>query len=324
MLARLAARVLQSALIIAFVAAATFALIHAAPGDPFSAALDSPSVPESVRAHLRAQYGLDRPIAEQFLSYGKQISRGNLGWSFSRDRPVAAVMGQAVPGTLLLMGTALALSFLFGISVALFQVARRGSRTDRAIDSLTLALASAPDFWFATLALLALSYWIPLFPVGGAIDAVTHQYLPIGARIADRLRHLALPALTLALLHGAGIARFQKSALLDVLPSDFIRTARGKGAGERSVLIRHAFRNSLLTLITLGGLSLPALLTGAVFIEKVFSWPGMGLTMIGAIGARDYPLVIGCVILGSVLVVAGSLLADALYAAADPRLRRHR
>jgi peptide/nickel transport system permease protein len=317
----LVSRGLQSLIIVALVVTISFLLIHAAPGDPFAATLDNPNISNTVRTTLRAQYGLDRPLPEQFIKYVGQLARGELGWSFSHGRPVREVLGEVLPKTLLLMGTTLVASFLLGVGVALVQVARRGSKIDRALDNVSLVLAAVPDFWLAILMLLALTYWLPIFPIGGAADPVVHDYLSPAGRFLDTARHLVLPAFTLTLLYAAGIARYQRSALLDVMPMDFIRTARGKGVRERDILLRHALRNASLTLITLIGLSLPALLTGAVFIEKVFAWPGMGLTMVNAVGSRDYPLVIGAVIVGSVLVVLGSLLADLLYGWADPRLR---
>ena len=308
-------------MIVAIVATITFALIHLAPGDPFSAVMDNPNVNERVRATLRAQYGLDRPLPEQFVRYVGQLARGELGWSFSHDRPVREVLASALPNTLLLMAIALAGSFALGILIALVQVARRGSATDHVLSAISLFFFSMPDFWLAILALLAFTYWLPLFPVGGAVDPVMHDYMGFGARIVDRLRHLLLPALTLTVLAAPGVARYQRAALLDVLPADYIRTARLKGLTEREILRRHALRNALLPIISLLGLSFPALLTGAFFIEKIFAWPGMGLAVVNAIGTRDYPLVVGGVILGSIMVTVGSLLADLLYAWADPRLR---
>jgi peptide/nickel transport system permease protein len=219
------------------------------------------------------------------------------------------------------MAIALTGSFALGILIALVQVARRGSTTDHALSAVSLFFFSMPDFWLAILALLAFTYWLPLFPVGGTVDAVSHDYMGLGARIVDRLRHLALPALTLTVLASPGVARYQRAALLDVLPADYIRTARLKGLTEREILRRHALRNALLPIISLFGLSFPALLTGAFFIEKIFVWPGMGLAVVTAIGSRDYPLVVGGVILGSIMVTAGSLLADLLYVWADPRIR---
>ncbi|HKC80681.1 MAG TPA: ABC transporter permease [Gemmatimonadaceae bacterium] len=321
MLRYIGGRLVQAVVIVAIVATITFALIHIAPGDPFSAVMDNPNVNERVRATLRAQYGLDRPLPEQFVRYIGQVARGDLGWSFSHDRPVAEVLATTLPNTLLLMAIALTGSFALGILIALVQVARRGSTTDHALSAVSLFFFSMPDFWLAILAFMAFTYWLPLFPVGGAVDPVMHDYMGLGARIVDRLRHLALPALTLTVLASPGVARYQRAALLDVLPADYIRTARLKGLTEREILRRHALRNALLPIISLLGLSFPALLTGAFFVEKIFAWPGMGLAVVNAIGSRDYPLVVGGVILGSIMVTAGSLLADLLYAWADPRLR---
>ncbi|MFL5489384.1 MAG: ABC transporter permease [Gemmatimonadaceae bacterium] len=323
MLRYLARRLAQAVVIVAIVAAITFALIHLAPGDPFSAVLDNPNVSERVRATLRAQYGLDRPLAEQFVRYVGSLARGELGWSFSHDRPVLEVLGTALPNTLLLMGVALVGSFALGILVALIQVARRGSVTDHVVSGISLFFFSMPDFWLGILSLLAFTYWLPIFPVGGAVDPVMHEYMGFAGRVADRLRHLALPALTLILLASATVARYQRAALLDVLPADYVRTARLKGLTERQILRRHVLRNALLPIITLAGLSFPALLTGAFFIEKIFGWPGMGYAVVNAIGTRDYPLVVGGVIVGSIMVTIGSLFADLLYAWADPRLRAH-
>ncbi|HEX6628311.1 MAG TPA: ABC transporter permease [Gemmatimonadaceae bacterium] len=323
MLRYIARRLGQAAVIVAIVAAITFALIHLAPGDPFSALLDNPNVSEKVRATLRAQYGLDRPLAEQFVRYFNALAHGELGWSFSHDRPVREVLSSALPNTLLLMSIALVGSFALGILIALFQVSRKGTAIDQTLSAITLFFFSMPDFWLGILALLAFTYWLPIFPVGGAIDPVMHEFLGLGGRIVDRLRHLALPALTLILLASASVARFQRAALLDVLPADYVRTARLKGLTEGQVLRRHVLRNALLPIITLVGLSFPALLTGAFFIEKIFAWPGMGYAVVNAISSRDYPLVVGGVIIGSILVTLGSLLADLLYAWADPRLRAH-
>jgi peptide/nickel transport system permease protein len=262
-------------------------------------------------------------LAEQFVRYVNALAHGELGWSFSHDQPVSEVLATALPNTLLLMSVALVGSFVLGIIVALIQVARRGTFVDNALSGITLFFFSMPDFWLGILALLAFTYWLPIFPVGGAVDPVMHEFLGLGGRIMDRLRHLALPSLTLILLASASVARFQRAALLDVLPADYIRTARLKGLTERQILRRHALRNALLPIITLIGLSFPALLTGAFFIEKIFAWPGMGYAVVNAIGSRDYALVVGGVIIGSIMVTVGSLLADLLYAWADPRLRGH-
>jgi len=318
----LAQRLGQAAVIVAIVAAITFALIHLAPGDPFSAVMDNQNVNETVRQTLRAQYGFDRPLPEQFVRYVNSLAHGQLGWSISNQRPVLEVLGSALPNTLLLMSVALVGSFTLGILIALIQVARRGSIIDHTLSAISLFFFSMPDFWLAILALLTFTYWLPVFPVGGSVD-VMHESMGLWGRFLDRLRHLVLPALTLMLLASAVVARYQRAALLDVLPSDYIRTARLKGLTEREILRRHALRNALLPIISLVGLSFPALLTGAFFVEKIFAWPGMGYAVMSAIGTRDYPLVVGGLIVGSIMVTLGSLLSDLLYAWADPRLRSH-
>ena len=256
------------------------------------------------------------------MRYIGQLGRGDLGWSFSHERPVREVLATALPNTLLLMVVALVGSFALGIVIALVQVARRGSTTDHALSGVSLLFISMPDFWLALLTLLAFTYWLPLFPVGGVVDTF-HDSMGFGGRVVDRLWHLALPALTLTALASAAVARYQRAALLDVLPADYIRTARLKGLTEREILRRHALRNALLPIITMIGLSFPALLTGTFFVEKIFSWPGMGYAVVNAIATRDYQLVVGGVIIGSIMVTLGSLLADLLYALADPRLRGH-
>jgi peptide/nickel transport system permease protein len=178
-----------------------------------------------------------------------------------------------------------------------------------------------PDFWLALMMMLIFAYWIPLFPVAGLVDPVMHEYMtPLGA-LVDRLRHLALPAITLALLAGAAVARYQRAELLRVLPDDFVRTARAKGVSERRVMWVHVLRNALIPTVSLLGLSLPVLFTGAVFIERVFAWPGMGWVILGAVSTRDYPLVTAGVIVAAATVTLGNLAADLLYMVVDPRIR---
>lgn len=317
----LARRIAQGLVVIGLVATIVFLLIHAAPGDPFSASMDNPSISDAVRASWRRAYGLDRPLSEQYARYVASVFRGDLGFSFSLQRPVVSALGDALPNTLLLMAAGLIGGFAAGVGAAVTQVRRPGGAADRILGGLSLTFFSVPDFWLALIILVAFAYWIPIFPIGGAADPVMYDMLGTGARLLDRLEHLVLPALTLTLLYFPLIARHQRAALLDAIPSDYVTTARAKGVPESAVINRHVLRNALLPVITLLGVAFPALLTGAVFVEKVFSWPGMGLLIVNAIQSRDYPLLVASVILASVFVVIGSIVADVLYRWLDPRMR---
>lgn len=297
----------------------TFFLIHAAPGTPFVPD-DRPLDPDVV-AQLRQQFGLDEPLWVQYVRYITNVARGNFGVSLAQHRPVTHALTDVIPNTIVLGAAALGFDFLLGVLIGVIQAVRRGRRTDVLLGSATLFLYSVPTFWLALVLLLVFGQWLHWFPIGGVSDAVTHASLSWIGRVGDRLRHLALPALTLGVVGAAGTARFQRAALLEVLGQDFIRTARAKGLTERRVIAPHALRNALLPVITLAGLSLPFLLTGAVLIESVFSWPGMGRLATTAIFQRDYPVVTAAAMVAATMVVLGSLLADLLYAWADPRVR---
>jgi len=278
-------------------------------------------VTPAVREHWREQFGYNRPLPEQFARYVISAARGDLGYSVHTRQPVSVALAQAVPRTLLLTGISLALSFVLGLMVGVMQAVRRGRWFDRISSGVLLFFYSLPDFWGALMLLLLFAYWMPILPNGGIVEPVLHEYMGGWAAFVDRLRHLILPVASLTLLTMAGISRYQRAAMLEVLPSDFIRTARAKGLPEREIIWRHALRTALTPMVTLLGLLLPALLGGALFIEKVFSWPGMGLLAANAISARDYDLVTATVIVGSIMVVIGNFLADLLLVALDPRVR---
>ena len=314
-----AVRLLHAVVVLLLVTTIAFFLLHFAPGDPFS--FENPNVPLDVRARMRAQFGYDRPVWEQYVRYLGNVAAGNLGFSHLLRVPVTQALGVVLPRTLVLMGLALVISFALGVRLGVFEVFHWRKRRARAASGLSLFFYSLPDFWLALMLLLTFAYWLPILPAGGMVDAVMHDYMGPGAAAWDRIRHLILPLTALVVILTALIARYQRAALLEVLPSDFIRTARAKGVGEQEIVGRHALRNALLPMITLAGLAFPALLGGAVFVEKVFSWPGMGLTLISAIGVRDYPLVIASVVVGAAMVVLGNLLADIAYGLADPRIR---
>lgn len=318
---QLAARLFKSLIVVLIVTTMSFFLIRFAPGDPF--AYDNPNVTSAVREQWRAQYGYDRPLAEQFVRYVGSVAHGQFGYSHSQRRPVIEVLAAAIPRTVLLVGVSLVLSFGLGMLVGVVQATRRGRWIDRAASTVLLFFYSLPDFWFAIMMLIAFTSWIPIFPAGGIVDPVLHDYMRPWPAFMDRVRHLVLPAITLTLLVAAVIARYQRSAMLDVLPSEFIRAARAKGVSERRVIWHHALRLSLTPVISLLGLLLPALVGGSLFVETVFSWPGMGLLTADAVFNRDYDLLTASVVVGAVMVAAGNLVADLLHAAADPRLREH-
>jgi peptide/nickel transport system permease protein len=316
---RLAARFGQSLVVIFIVTTISFFVIHAAPGDPFS--YDRPTITPAVREQWRHQFGYDRPLPEQFVRYLTSVAHGRFGYSFERHEPVTDALAETVPRTLLLAGLSLALSFAIGVVVGVFQAVRRDRWFDRVSSTVLLVLYSLPDFWAALMLLLIFAFWIPLFPAGGLVDPAMHDYLGAWGGFVDRLRHLILPVVALTVLTTAGISRYQRTAMLEVLPADYVRTARAKGLTEREVIWRHALRTALTPIVTLLGLLLPALLGGALFVEQVFTWPGMGLLAAQSIEARDYDVVIATVLVGSVMVVAGNLLADLLHMAIDPRVR---
>ncbi|MGH7568377.1 MAG: ABC transporter permease [Gemmatimonadales bacterium] len=320
MTAWLVRRVVAAVAIVFAVVTLTFVLIHLAPGTPFLPAAERPFDP-AVAESLTVRFGLDRPLPVQYARYLSAVAAGNLGVSFSQRRPVAEALADAIPNTLILAATALAVDFALGLALGLFLAARARRLADAALGNLTLFLHSVPTFWLGLLLLLVFGQWLRWFPVGGVTDPVLYPALSWLGKLGDRLWHLALPALTLGLVGAAGTARFQRAAMLEVIGQDFVRTARAKGVGEARVLLVHALRNALLPVITLVGLAFPFLLTGAVLIETIFAWPGMGRLAAEAIFRRDYPVVTAAALVASTMVVTGSLVADVLYAVADPRIR---
>ena len=316
-----AGRLLQATIVVLLVTTVTFVLVHLAPGDPIAMLLDRPGVTEAVRQQWRTSLGLDRPLGEQYLRWIWSALHGDFGYSIAFRRPVADVIAEALPRTLLLVGLALTLSFALGIVVAVLQSERPGGARDRWLGRVLLVLYSVPDFWFALVVLILFAYRLPILPPSGMIEPVLYDYMSPTEQVVDRLKHLVLPVGTLTLLATAAISRHQRSALLEVMPSDWMRTAIAKGLSRRRAVRRHALRNALLPSITLAGLYLPALVSGALLIEKVFSWPGMGLLAANAISSKDYMLVTAVVLVTSIAVAIGALLADLASAVADPRIR---
>lgn len=298
-----------------------FAGIHLAPGTPFMPRGDRPPLDAVAVERLRREFGLDRPIPEQYTRYLVALAHGELGESFATHRPVRDLLVDALPNTLVLASAALLLEFLLGMLLGAIQALRTGSRWVELITQCSLFVYSVPTFWLGLMLLLVFGEWLRWLPVGGVVDPAMYHAMGTAGRLTDRLRHLVLPALTLGLVGAAGTARFQYAALRTALQQDFVRSAKAKGLTPRAVVLRHAMPNALLPMVTLIGLSLPMLLTGTVLVETVFAWPGLGRLAADAIATRDYPVVAATTLLASLLVVLGSLMADAMYAVIDPRVR---
>ncbi|HXV87086.1 MAG TPA: ABC transporter permease [Gemmatimonadales bacterium] len=319
MLGFLVRRLAQAAVVAFAVVTVTFVLLHLAPGEPLGAFAESPYASPEVVAQMRRNFGLDQPLPVQYLRYLANVARGDWGVSFSQHRPVLDAFRDTLGNTAVLALAALLVDFALGIAVALIQARRPHSLTDRALSGVSLVVASVPVFWLGLMLLLVFGQALHWFPVGGAVDPVLYPALSWAGQLWDRLRHLALPALTLGLV-GAGVtARYQRAALLDAMRQEFLRTAEARGLSERALLWRHGLRNALLPTITLVGISVPVLLSGAVLVETVFAWPGMGRLTVNAIVQRDYPVIMGAALLSALMVVAANAAADLAYRLADPR-----
>ena len=314
-------RAVHAASVIAIVVTLAFVMIHLAPGDPFLAQMPESDGGVAAREQLRHQWGYDQPLPVQYAKWIGNLASGSLGTSHSQGRPVADVLRETLPRTLLLMGVALPFGLIAGVVLGTWQAARRGSTAERASSAFSMMLLSIPEFLFALALLSVFALRLRWFPVSGMTDDVLHAGMSPVAQALDVVRHLVLPVTSLAVLTAVAIARYQRAALLAVLPEEFVAAARARGATPLNALVRHALRNALSPLTAILGLLLPSLFAGAVFAESVFSWPGMGRMMVQAVNGRDYPLVLAGVICSSVLVALGSMVADLLGAIADPRIR---
>jgi len=295
-----------------------FFLIRLAPGDPALLLVGPAATEEQVAAQRRA-LGLDRPLSEQYTTWLGRFVRGDWGTSIGTGRPVAAMISDAWPATVRLVGLSLILSYLLGIAVGAVQ-ASVGGRLDTTLSVVSVTLFALPGYWLGLMLVMVFTYWARALPAFGAagFDA---DFLTGWSRIADRLRHLALPLATLTLIGIGGTARFVRGAMLDVRGAPHVAIARAKGLSPTQVTLKHVLRNALIPVVTLLGLSLPALFSGAVFIEAIFAWPGVGRILVEAVGARDYPVIMAATAVSATLVVAGNLMAEVLASWADPRLR---
>jgi len=294
----------------ALVLSLVFFAMRALPGDA-AAILGGLDTEQAQVEALRSALGLDRPVIEQFGAYWRDLLSGDLGRSIRERRPVVDVLLARLPVTLALAGVAFSLSLVLGVGLGLLAGRRPGSSADHATLGFTTVGLALPEFWFAFVLILVFGVQLGVFPVIG---------FPVEGGVGVRLWHLALPALTLAIPRAAQIARLTRARLLEELRADYVRTARSKGVAPAGIT-RHVARNALPGLLPLLALELGGLLTGTIVVEQVFGLPGLGLTLLGAIGARDYPVVQGVTILAVTIYIAVNWLADLLQLVADPRLR---
>jgi peptide/nickel transport system permease protein len=315
-------RLLLSVPLVLGIVTATFFLMQLAPGDPMDMYLEPQrqrQVDPDVIELLRQKYGLDQPIHIQYVRWLKNLARGDLGESFRSRRPVRNMMLEAIPYTLQLTVLAILLDALVGISLGIVSAVKQYSKLDKTVTVGSLIVYSIPSFWLALMLIMVFSVnlgWLPT----SQTRSMDYEELTLIAKILDRAWHLLLPVLIMGVAGAAGTARYMRSRLLEVLNEEYIVAARARGFREKTVIVKHALRNAMIPIITIYGMSLPFLLGGATIIETVFAWPGMGRLTVGAVGGRDYPIIMATTMIAAVLTVFGNLLADVSYAAVDPRV----
>ncbi len=299
----------------------TFVIIHLSPGRPTDTVVyGNPKLGTDTRTRLDALYGLDKPLPVQYWHWLTRLIKLDFGTSFNDNRPVMKKIMERLPATILLNTLALLVIFVVAIPLGVVSAAKRDTPFDKTVTVASFIAYAMPTFWLALLLMMLFGVYWRILPLGGMYSA-NYEYLSAGKKALDLLWHLILPVFVSAFGGFASITRYSRSQMLEVLNQDYIRTARAKGLPEYKVIYKHALRNALLPIITLLGLSLPGLIGGGVIFETIFSWPGMGRLGWEAVMSRDYPVIMGVGVLSAILTLLGNLVADILYAYADPRIR---
>jgi peptide/nickel transport system permease protein len=332
MIAMLLRRLLLLVPILFGVTVIVFGAVRLVPGDPAQVMLGERASPEAI-ARVRESLGLDKPLPVQFATTVGRMARGDLGRSIVSGAPVTQEISQRFPATVELGGAALAIALIVGIPLGILAAARKNSWIDVLSTSGALVGVSMPIFWLGLVLMLLFSAQLRILPLSGRLDLALDLVPVTGFYLLDSLLrgdlaafrsaglHLILPALTLATVPMAIIARMTRSAMLEVLGADYVRTARAKGLGERAVVWRHALKNAAIPIVTVAGLQLGYLLSGAVITETIFSWPGIGSLAVQSVFSRDFPVLQGCVLVFATCFVLVNLATDLLYTRMDPRLR---
>ena len=311
-------RILQAIPLLFLLTIFMFTLIHLLPGGP-DQVIFNPHLSPAGRAALRARFGLDQPVPIQYLKWLGNALTGNFGFSFGTNQPVAEIIAQRFPATLQLFVPALTLALIFAILLGVISALRHGTATDYALTTLSYFGICMPIFLLALFAQEIFGVWLHWFPTSGTSNYATNLD-PVSAFV-DHVQHLILPMLVLAISFIAGWSRYMRSSMIDVVKQDYMRTARAKGVGTSSLMVRHALRNAVIPLITIVALDFGAVAGGATITEGIFAWPGMGLLFFQALQIRDYPVLLAELLLGAVFVITFNLIADILYAVMDPRIR---
>lgn len=310
-----ARRLIQAVPLLLAISAVSFAILKLTPGGPLAAYEGNPDFTDDDRKRLEAAFGIDQPIPLQYVAWLQRFLTGDWGTSFASHLPVLDLILERLPNTAYLMGTVFVVVLLLSIPIGVLAAVKQYSWFDHVITGVTFAFLSTPTFWLGLLLIVVFGLQLRVFPLGGM------QTLGTEFDLVDRLRHLVLPVATLALVQIGSNVRYLRASMLETIGHDFMRTARAKGLAERVVVLRHAFKNAAIPLVTVVALDLPELFVGALVTEQIFGWPGMGRLFLDAAFRFDYPVLMGILTVSSALIVLSNLLADVLYGYLDPRIR---
>lgn len=308
-------RILDAIPLLIIVSILSFLIINLAPGDPVNMFINPETATQAQLEAVRANLGLDKPIYIRYFLWLKNVVRFDFGTSFLHSRPVWDLIKEKIPATLSLALVATIISFLVAIPAGIISALKKNTAVDYFFSTISFIGVSLPSFWFGLMLILLFCLKLRWLPTGGMRENFDEFVL------IDRIKHLILPSIVLAMGSMAAKMRYMRSSMLEVIRQDYIRTARSKGLSEKIVIFKHALRNSLLPIITMLGFIIPSLLGGAAITETIFSWPGLGRLAVEANFMRDYPVLMGTTMVSAVLVILGSLIADILYAVADPRIK---
>ncbi len=304
-------RVIQAAVVVVGVTIIVFILLHLLPGGPARAVLGQRATRVAIAA-FNKEYGLNKPLPVQYATWMSQLARGNLGFSFKLNQSVDSLLSENMPRTAVLVGISTLLAILIGVSLGIWQSIRRNRVDDYVLTGWAFLFYAMPTFFLGLILIIVFSATLQWLPPTGPDGTVP---------LWDQMANLVLPVATLTLVYVAFFSRYMRSSMLENMVQDYVRTARSKGAGSLRVLFRHVLRNALIPIVTLLGLSLPGIISGALVTEALFNYPGMGLLFWNAAQQQDYPILLGVTLITGVATVLGSLCADILYAAVDPRIR---